>query len=33
MQAYCFYMNEVFANCSDKDEIYHLKTEDIAEAQ
>ncbi len=26
-------MNEVFANCSDKDEIYPLTTEKIAEAQ
>jgi hypothetical protein len=26
-QAYCFHMNEVFANCSDKDEIYPLTTE------
>jgi hypothetical protein len=26
-------MNEVFANCSDKDEIYPLTTEEIAEAQ
>jgi hypothetical protein len=33
MQAYCFHMNEVFENCSDKDEIYPLTTEDIAEAQ
>ncbi len=33
MQAYCFHMNEVFANCSDKDEIYPLITEEIAEAQ
>jgi hypothetical protein len=33
MQAYCFHMNEVFANRSDKDEIYHLKIDDIAEAQ
>jgi hypothetical protein len=24
MQAYCFHMNEVFANCWDKDEIYPL---------
>jgi hypothetical protein len=22
MQAYCFHMNEVFANCSEEDEIY-----------
>jgi hypothetical protein len=33
MQAYCFHMNEVFANCSDEDEIYLLTTEEIAEAQ
>jgi hypothetical protein len=26
-------MNEVFANCSDKDKIYPLTTEEIAEAQ
>jgi hypothetical protein len=26
-------MNEVFANCSDKDEIYPLTTKEIAEAQ
>jgi hypothetical protein len=26
-------MNEVFANCSDKDEIYPLTTEEIAAAQ
>jgi hypothetical protein len=26
-------MNEVFANCSDKDEIYPCTTEEIAEAQ
>jgi hypothetical protein len=32
-QAYCFHMNEVFANCSDKDEIYPLTTEEIAKAQ
>jgi hypothetical protein len=32
-QVYCFYMNEVFANCSDEDEIYPLPTEEIAEAQ
>jgi hypothetical protein len=31
MQAYCFHMNEVFANCSDKDEINPLTTEEIAE--
>jgi hypothetical protein len=33
MQAYCFHMNEVFANCSDEDEIYPLIAEEIAEAQ
>jgi hypothetical protein len=32
-QAYCFHMNEVFANRSDKDEIYRLTTEEIADAQ
>jgi hypothetical protein len=32
-QTYCFHMNEVFANRSDKDEIYPLKTEEIAAAQ
>jgi hypothetical protein len=32
-QAYCFHMNEVFVNCSDKDEIYPLTTVEIAEAQ
>jgi hypothetical protein len=25
-QAHCFHMNEVFANCSDEDEIYPLTT-------
>jgi hypothetical protein len=29
-QGYCFHMNEVFANCSDEDEIYPLTTEKIA---
>jgi hypothetical protein len=33
MQAYCFHMNEVFANCSDEDEIYPLTTVEIAAAQ
>jgi hypothetical protein len=33
MQAYCFHMNEVFANCSEDDEIYPLPIEEIAEAQ
>jgi hypothetical protein len=32
-QAYCFHRNVVFANRSDKDEIYPLTTEEIAEAQ
>ncbi len=32
-QAYCFHMNEVFANRSDEDEIYPLPTMEIAEAQ
>jgi hypothetical protein len=32
-QPYCFHMNEVFANCSNEDEIYPLTTEEIAEAQ
>ncbi len=31
-QAYCFHMNEVFANCSDEDEIYPLRTVEIVEA-
>ncbi len=33
MQAYCFYMNQVFANCTKEDKIYPLTTEEIAEAQ
>jgi hypothetical protein len=33
MQTYCFHLNEVFANCSEEDEIYPLTTEEIAEAQ
>jgi hypothetical protein len=33
MQAYCFHMNEVFANRSDKDEIYPLTTVEITETQ
>jgi hypothetical protein len=33
MQAYCFHMNEVFANCSEEDEIYTLTTRKIAETQ
>jgi hypothetical protein len=32
-QAYCFHMNEVFANCSDEDEIYPRTTVEITEAQ
>ncbi len=32
-QAHCFHMNEVFTNCRDKDEIYPLTTEEIAEVQ
>jgi hypothetical protein len=32
-KAYCFRMNEVFASHSDKDKIYPLTTEEIAEAQ
>ncbi len=32
-QAYCFHMNEVSANCTDKDEKYPLTTVEIAEAQ
>jgi hypothetical protein len=32
-QAYCFHMNEVFANCSEEDEIHPLTTEETAEAQ
>jgi hypothetical protein len=33
MQAYCFHMNEVFANRSEEDEIYSLTTVEIAAAQ
>ncbi len=33
MQAHCFHMNEMFANCSDEDEIYSLTTAVIAAAQ
>jgi hypothetical protein len=33
MQAHCFQMNEVFANCSDEDEIYPLTTVELAAAQ
>jgi hypothetical protein len=32
-EAYCFHMNEVFVNCSEEDEIYPLRTEEIASAQ
>jgi hypothetical protein len=31
-QAYCFHMNEVFANRSEEDEIYPLPTVEIAAA-
>ncbi len=31
-EAYCFHMNEVFANCSKEEKIYPLTTE-VAEAQ
>jgi hypothetical protein len=33
MQAHCFHMNEVFANCSEENEIYPLTTAEIAAAQ
>jgi hypothetical protein len=33
MQAYCFHMNDVFANRCKEDKIYPLITEEIAEAQ
>ncbi len=33
MQAHCFHLNEVFANCSDEDEIYPLTTVEIDVAQ
>jgi hypothetical protein len=33
MQAYCFHMNEVFANLSDEDKIHFLTTAEIAAAQ
>ncbi len=33
MQAYCFHMNEEFANRSKEDKIYSLTIEEIAEAQ
>jgi hypothetical protein len=32
-QAYCFHMNEVFANCSEENKMYFLTTEEIAETQ
>ncbi len=32
-EAYCFHMNEVFANCSKEDKIYPLTTEKIVKAQ
>ncbi len=32
-QAYCFHINEVFANCSNEDKIYPLPTAEIAAAQ
>ncbi len=32
-QVHCFHMNEVFVNCSEEDEIYPLKTVEIAAAQ
>ncbi len=32
-QAYCFHMNEVFANRSEEDEVYPLTTVEIAAAQ
>jgi hypothetical protein len=32
-QAYCFDLNEVFANCSEEDEIYPLTTIEMVEAQ
>ncbi len=31
-EAQCFHINEVFANHSKEDKIYHLTTEEIAEA-
>jgi hypothetical protein len=33
MQAYCFHMNEVFANLREEDKIYPLTKAEIAEAQ
>jgi hypothetical protein len=33
MQAHCFHMNKVFANCSDEDDIYPLTTVETAAAQ
>jgi hypothetical protein len=32
-QAYCFHMNEVFANCREEDKIYPLTIVEIAAAQ
>jgi hypothetical protein len=32
-EAHCFHMNEVFANCSEKDKIYPLTTAEITEVQ
>jgi hypothetical protein len=32
-QAHSFHMNEVFTNCSDEDEMYPLRTAEIAAAQ
>jgi hypothetical protein len=32
-QAYCFHLIEVFANCSEEDEIHPLTTEEIARHQ
>jgi hypothetical protein len=32
-QAHCFHMDEVFADCSDEDEIYPLTTVEISAAQ
>jgi hypothetical protein len=33
MQAYCFHMKEVYANCSRENKTYPLPTEEISEAQ
>ncbi len=32
-QAHCFHLNEVFANCSEEDEIYPLTSAEIAAVQ